>query len=133
MTNRRTFGYRLREERKRLGLSQAALARAAHVSKNTQIAYEAGTTVPDLEYLDRVTALGVDWTYILSGTRSQLTAIDWSLVGILVGAIQDFATQYDVDIPPDKWVAALKFLYAQAIKEGVVDPDTVESALRLAS
>lgn len=60
---------RLREERERTGKSQRSLAELLGISKNTQLAYENGTSPITLEYLDRVAALGMDALYVASGSR----------------------------------------------------------------
>ena len=63
-------GSRLREERERLGLSQAAFAEKMGVHRNTQVRYESGVRDPDTEYMERLSEIGVDFGYILFGKRS---------------------------------------------------------------
>jgi transcriptional regulator with XRE-family HTH domain len=63
------FSSRLREERKRLGLSQEALAELGGVKLNAQSNYETGKRAPDSDYLARVAAHGVDVAYLFSGQR----------------------------------------------------------------
>ncbi len=63
-------GLRLRSERERLGYSQRAFATDARVSKNSQLAYEAGTSPITLDYLEQVEKLGVDVSYVVQGRRS---------------------------------------------------------------
>lgn len=60
---------RLVAERKRLGLSQTALAEAGGVSKGSQILYEKGRS-PTADYLAGIDGVGVDLMYILTGRRS---------------------------------------------------------------
>jgi transcriptional regulator with XRE-family HTH domain len=68
-----TIGDRLKEERTRLRLTQPQMAETGGVGKNTQINYEKGERSPDSEYLARVSAIGVDVLYVVTGTRSDLT------------------------------------------------------------
>lgn len=63
------FSSRLREERKRLGLSQEALAELGGVKLNAQSNYETGKRAPDADYLTRVAAHGVDVAFLFSGQR----------------------------------------------------------------
>lgn len=63
------FGARLREERERLGLSQAALASAAGVRRLAQGQYEKEHSSPSVRYLAAVAAAGVDLQYALFGRR----------------------------------------------------------------
>jgi len=61
------LGDRLKDERMRLGLSQAAFAERLGVHRNTQIKYESGERVPDSDYLDNAQKIGVDIYYLYSG------------------------------------------------------------------
>ena len=62
-----TFGHRLKLERENLGLSQAAIAGMAGVTARSQRNYEAGTRVPDAEYLIAVSKIGVNLHHVLHG------------------------------------------------------------------
>ncbi len=63
------FSARLREERERIGLSQAALAEAGGVKKLAQHTYEKGERSPSSDYLLKVADAGVDVSYLLTGSR----------------------------------------------------------------
>lgn len=63
-------GQRLREERERLGISQRAAAALVAISKNTQAAYEAGTSPISLDYLEKLRPHGFDVAYIAVGNRA---------------------------------------------------------------
>jgi len=65
-----SIGDRLREERTRLSLSQELMGDAAGVRKQAQLKYEKGERSPDAEYLARLTAIGVDVLYVLTGERA---------------------------------------------------------------
>ena len=60
---------RLREERIRLGLSQAQLGEIGGVQKQAQLKYEKGDRQPDARYLEAVAGAGVDVLYVLTGQR----------------------------------------------------------------
>lgn len=64
------FPSRLRDERKRLGLSQEALAELGGVKLNAQSNYENGKRAPDSDYLSRVAAHGVDVPFLFTGQRT---------------------------------------------------------------
>lgn len=72
-TRSESIGERLREERKRLGLSQTDFARLAGVHLNTQSRYEKGEREPDSSYLERLGNEGVDVNYVLFGIDSDET------------------------------------------------------------
>lgn len=65
-----TIGYRLREERNRLGLSQTEFANACGVNQVTQSNYEKDKRNPDSLYLAAAAKLGVDVNYLITGTYS---------------------------------------------------------------
>lgn len=60
---------RLREERERLGLSQAAMAEVAEVSVRSQSGWETGRNTPSTEAYQRWVKIGVDINYIITGVR----------------------------------------------------------------
>lgn len=64
------LGKRITEERKLLGLSQAAFAELVGVSFSSQRRYEDGRSAPDTTYLDSLRAHGIDVSYIMSGRRT---------------------------------------------------------------
>jgi transcriptional regulator with XRE-family HTH domain len=61
---------RLREERKRLGLSQKNMADLAKVSRQTYNEWEAGNTYPTAVQLSVLAEAGADAGYIVTGARS---------------------------------------------------------------
>lgn len=64
-----TIGCRLREERERLGLSQAAFGEIGGVKKLSQLNYEKDVRAPNMDYLKSIKAAGVDVEYVLTGYR----------------------------------------------------------------
>ncbi len=71
-----TFGARLREERKRLGLNQTELALLGGVVKFTQINYEKDERTPDVDYLLKLQNAGVDAYFLLTGQRTPAPTSD---------------------------------------------------------
>lgn len=69
------FGARLKAERERLGLTQAAFAAACGVGKTAQYMYERGEREPGFSYFEAARALGVDTLYVTNGTRE---GSDWA-------------------------------------------------------
>lgn len=65
-----TFGQRLKQERKRLGMTQPDFAQIGKVEKNTQINYEQDKRFPTADYLLAVANIGVDTQFVLHGTPS---------------------------------------------------------------
>ncbi|MEQ7920289.1 helix-turn-helix transcriptional regulator [Xanthomonas sp. WHRI 1810A] len=63
------FGSRLKEVRKRLGLSQHEFGSIGGVEANAQGKYESGDRIPRSDYLAALNKKGIDVLYILSGKR----------------------------------------------------------------
>ena len=64
------IGSRLRQERKRLGLSQREMGQLGGVAANAQGRYESGERVPKADYLAAVAYIGVDILYVLTDRRA---------------------------------------------------------------
>lgn len=84
-------GKRIKQERDRIGMSQAELGAAGQVGRRTQTAYEAETSSPDIRYMAAIARVGVDLLYVLTGSPSpSLLQIDESeLIGQYRGASAD--------------------------------------------
>ena len=67
--NSQSFGSRLREERERLGLSQTQFADVGGVARTTQHIYETDIRSPDVAYLEKLRGIGVDASYLVTGSR----------------------------------------------------------------
>lgn len=71
-----SVGNRLKEERKRLGLTQEAMAAACGVAKRTQILFEQDAHLPGGAYFVEADNLGVDVVYLLVGRRERVSYAD---------------------------------------------------------
>lgn len=126
----RLFGKSLKAERLRLGLNQTALAEVGGVSKATQVAYEAGSTRPDAEYLSRVADAGVDATWVLTGRRAPL-GIQWELLFEIRDLIDEWAAERGKPTPQAERDGLLRNLYAQFCSESCIDAEQVAATFRL--
>ncbi len=72
---------RLREERRRIGLSQAAMAEALKTSLSSQKRYENDERKPDADYLMALEKLGIDTAFVLTGERKSSQQLDPSKLG----------------------------------------------------
>lgn len=68
--NHDRLGERLRQERRRLGLTQEDLANSTGIHRRTQANYELGKTAPDMSYFQALRRVGLDATYVQTGTKS---------------------------------------------------------------
>lgn len=72
------FHERLREERKRSGLTQSDLAEIGGVQKNAQSLYESGARKPDSDYLQAIAQAGIDVAYVILGKRGATSSASLS-------------------------------------------------------
>lgn len=63
------FGARLKEERKRLKLSQEKLGNLGGVGRLAEIQYEGEVTAPTTRYLALIASAGIDLAYLIFGMR----------------------------------------------------------------
>ncbi|HYG07436.1 MAG TPA: helix-turn-helix transcriptional regulator [Stenotrophomonas sp.] len=75
-----SVGKRLKEERKRLGLTQEEIAVQLDVSRYAQLNFEKDINLPGGAYLLAALGRGVDVMYVLTGQRAQLEATEAALV-----------------------------------------------------
>lgn len=71
-----SVGKRLKEERKRLGLTQEEIAVQLDVSRYAQLNFEKDINLPGGAYLLAALGRGVDVMYVLTGQRAQLDATE---------------------------------------------------------
>jgi transcriptional regulator with XRE-family HTH domain len=126
-----SFGKKLKTERQRLGLTQAAFAERGGVSKVTQAAYESDATRPDVAYLSRLADAGVDILWITTGRRASL-GIDWDLIDELLELIDEWASERKKAPSRAERKDLLRVLYSQFIQEGRIDTSAAAAVFRLA-
>ncbi|UZD98249.1 helix-turn-helix domain-containing protein [Pseudomonas corrugata] len=100
-------GERLREERERLGLSQAEFGALLRISRGTQKNYELGANSLDLRYVAALEEHGVDAAYVLTGRRAT------PLGQLFTPAEEELIAQYR-SISADDQKAIRRFLKAMA-------------------
>lgn len=69
------IGARLKEERMRVGLSQAEIAALGGLSNKTQLGYESDARSPDANYLAALRKVGIDVLYVITGERISGTSL----------------------------------------------------------
>ncbi|MFL9917970.1 helix-turn-helix transcriptional regulator [Paraburkholderia fungorum] len=116
------FGERLREERKRLRLSQTEVASAGGVKRLAQGQYETGTSMPSVRYLQGVAHVGIDLEYVLFGRRidsSVLPGVEITRIeGRAFGLLEDFiSTQPEATYGAEARFAMFQLLRAKLTEE----------------
>lgn len=67
-----SIGNRLREERKRLNLSQRELGKLGGVTAQAQFKYEHNRIFPRADYFINIDSVGIDVNYVLFGIKGEL-------------------------------------------------------------
>lgn len=128
------FALRLRQERLRLGLTQAQAAAAGGVATQTQISYERGNRTPDANYLAAIGRSGFDVSLLLHGVaQKELISeiFDWELLARVQQALESWCSDRGISLPPDVTVEISRVLYDQFAGRLEVDSPTVDRVLRL--
>lgn len=71
------FGERMRQERKRLGLTQETLAHRVGVRQQTILQYEKGSTSPSVQFLYALHGIGFNLQYLLLGKAQTMRSSDY--------------------------------------------------------
>ena len=132
----RSFGSYLRKERRRLGMTQPELSAVGGVSKTTQVAYEAGTPPEMVDYLQRISAVGVDTGLLLTGesaSEASQRLIEWDLVGAIVEAISEWEQETGLALRTGKRGTVIRHLYRQFSSTGGIDASELNEVLKLAA
>lgn len=131
------FVQRLRDERERLGLTQAHFAQLGGVSRLAQWKYENGDNVPSVEYLLALVKSGVDVIYLIRGRRVSDQEIDWDIVRDAFLFVQrnmaskpgkNFSAEQLFDAFKEVWTAAMDDTYRIA-RSGMASEEPVASAV----
>lgn len=129
------LGPRLRQERKRLGLTQAQLATAVGISAPTQVGYEQGNRAPDVHYVTAVERIGVDERYIRTGVRASraaVAALDWDFfLDVQRAGDAWFLRELGIALGQKESNKIARLLYEMLIDEHEVEDRKVERVLRL--
>lgn len=136
MIENRTFGSRIKDERKRLRISQGELAERLGVSRSSIAFYETERTVPDVDFLVQADAIGMDTSYLVFGRRGTEQAgrlLDWDLLASILQGIREFCAEAGLTVSPEKEIAIAKLLYGQFARASAVDAELLKQVLKLAA
>jgi len=129
------FGARLREERKKRGLTQAQVAAAAGISPPTQIGYEQGHRTPDANYMTDIERLGIDECYVRTGVRAPRAAVsdmDWAFfLDVQAAGEAWFQRELGITLDASERNEIARLLYEMLINEREVRPTDVARILQL--
>jgi transcriptional regulator with XRE-family HTH domain len=136
MLQNQTLGDRIKEERRRLGLTQQQFADGLEISRSAITFYETDRTVPDGNFFSRALENGVDVLYILKGERSVEAAaymLDWKFLDRILLAVRAWCEAAEIVIHPSRELEIAQLLYKNFSKRGLIDQDFLDQTMRLAA
>ncbi|MBN3132665.1 helix-turn-helix domain-containing protein [Pectobacterium brasiliense] len=133
-----SLGERLREERERLGFSQADFAELVGASRKSQIRWEKDESAPSADSISLWANVGLDVLYLITGQAQKLSSktqksskIDEILLGKIVHKLDLLAKQANRRWTPSELVLQSSKIYNFLIKESAVDDDRIDNVLKL--
>lgn len=133
---RSEIGSRLREERERLGQTQADFAALGGASKRSQIEWEKGGQTPNAEFLAKVGLQGVDVQYILTGTRAMSAQVldeELRRYGDAWETLELALVKFDRTLAPEKKRKAADALYRASKQQTASQEQLTSLVLDLAA
>ena len=127
-----TYGERIRSERLRLKLTQSAFAKGVGVSQGTQVGYESGARLPNVQYLARASALGVDIIYVILGKQGSKVAIDmvdWGMEARILGAVERWLHEHEVTLSVEKKMHLVRLFLEKYSQAEDIDDDYINKTL----
>jgi len=106
-----SFGRRLAEERKRLGMKQAEFVRLVGTDVPKQSLYENDRRELRADYIARLAEIGVDIAYVVTGERSE---------GVWLGEGPTTLLSCYLDLPPDMQRAVE--IFVRSLRDQFVKP-----------
>lgn len=127
----RKFGDFIRTERARLKMTQAEFAAIGHVSKATQVAYEANETQPQADYLALLAEAGADAMWILTG-RGAPAEVKWEMLFEIRNLVEEWAEEQRKPPTQEQKDSLVRSLYNQFCATGTIRPQEVQATFRIA-
>lgn len=122
-----TLPERLREERKRLHLTQEEFGRLGGVTKTAQWLYESGRNWPTTEYIESLRLHGIDVGFIATGSKQSKDHLDWVILKNAFLLIQhSFAERTDMKFTAEQLFDAFKTVVDASM--GVTRPDLLNES-----
>ena len=130
------FHDRLKQERKRLGLSQEDVANVLKVGRSSVAMYETGKTNLDNEALATLAnTLHFDVEFLITGLTDfaiNAKAIDWEVLGTITREIRAGFISKGIELSPEKENQLIKTLYEHFIDTKKISPSLIANTLSLA-
>ena len=130
------IGSYIKAERHRLGWTQHQMAEIGGVSKSSQVGYEAGARVPDMNYLAKVAKQGADVVYLVLGDRqlhSDAPSFNWNAHDQILRAIDEWLQSRRLSLPFEKRMRLLRLFMAHFEVTNRIDLEYVHAELRKAA
>lgn len=128
-----TFSDRLKDERVRLGFNQTDFAEIAGVQRRAQVNYESGERAPDAKYLEKITAVGVDIQYVVTGKKASTGGIDEMLLEKSVEQAERLMEAAGKRYTAAQKARIISLVYQVYVEENTLSDESLGRILRLVS
>jgi transcriptional regulator with XRE-family HTH domain len=130
------FGERFAAERRRLKMTQQAVAEVLGLGRTAVAMIESGAGSLNADRLVQLGAHGFDVLKVLTGEPSQVAAgqlLNWKLAVEISSGVDEWAHSRGISLPAEKKALILKHLYARFATRGDVDVATLGEMLQVAA
>ncbi len=128
------YGERIRSERLRLKMTQSAFAKGVDISQGSQVGYESGAHLPNVQYLARAAAIGVDIVFVILGQRGTSAAIDmvdWDTHDRIAAAVERWLDEHSVTLSVEKKMRLVRLFLSKYTSIDEVDDEYISETLAL--
>lgn len=126
------YGERIRAERLRLKLTQTEFAKAVGISQGTQVGYESGARLPNIQYLTLAAGLGVDVMYLIFGKPGKTAAmdmLDWELQTTILKVVERWLDKHQVVLSVEKKMRLVRIFFDKYNQIEEIDYDDIDQTL----
>ncbi len=127
------FGVRMKQERKRLGLTQERLAERVGVRQQTVFQYEKGNTSPTLQFIYALQSIGFNMQYLLYGREQIVYPRDFppEVIRYVADAVSQVEQKFGATLSNETRLKMMLILLGQYVEQPATVPLTDAQSLAL--
>lgn len=127
------FGERMKQERKRLGLTQESLAERVGVRQQTVFQYEKGNTSPTLQFIYTLQGIGFNMQYLLYGRERIVYPQDFppEVIRYVADAVSQIEQKFGTALSNETRLKMMLILLGQYVEQPSTVALTDEQSLAL--
>lgn len=129
-----SIGARIRQERKRLSMTQDDLAQVMGVSRASVATYEADRSSPDLHAMNKARDVGFDVWWILTGSKGNphQSKLEWQRIRQIAEEVHRWMLEHQLPQSLPMQIQLIESLYTKALSELGPDGNIAEEIRKAA-